>query len=239
MLRTIYTYIKLFLFLLYIEPRYWKIKRLEKAGKIAEKDAILLKTSKGLAHCVLPPLKIRVTVEGKENIPKDGRPYILTPNHSSLLDIPILFEALDEVTGFVSKEENQKIPFFGRWIRLIYSVYIDRSSARNALKSLNKGVEIIKAGHPQVIFPEGTRTLDGKILEFKAGSYKLAKKADALVLPVAIIGAFDIFKKGSKFVKPGHVIVKIFEPIDSDLDTFEMAELSQNVIAKEVAKQRG
>ncbi len=237
MLRSIYTYIKIALFAIYIEPRYWKIKRLDKANRIDKKDAILLKTAKQLAKVVLNPLKIKVKFEGKEHLPKDGTPYILTPNHSSLLDIPILFEVLDGLIGFVSKEENKKIPFFGRWISLIYSVYIDRSSARNAIKSLNKGAEIIKAGHPQVIFPEGTRTRDGKVLEFKAGSYKLAKKADALVIPVAITGAYDILKKGSYFVRPGTVKVKFFEPINSELDTFEMAEFTQNLIAREIEKE--
>ncbi len=236
MLRTIYTYIRVGLFLLFVEPRYWKIKRLDKAGRIEEKDAILLKTSKQLADCVLNSLKIDVLVEGEENVPSDNTPYILTPNHSSLLDIPILFRAMDNLTGFVSKKENKKIPFVGRWISLLYSVYIDRSSARKAIASLNEGAEIIKSGHPQVIFPEGTRTLDGSLLEFKAGSYKLAKKADALVIPVAITGAYEIFKKGSRFVKPGTVTVKYFKHLNSDLETHEMAEITKSLIEKEIEK---
>ncbi len=234
MLRSIYTYIKIVLFAIYIEPRYWKVKRLDKADRIDEKDTILLNTSKQLAKVVLKPLKVKVEVEGKENIPKDNTPYILTPNHGSHIDIPIVFEAMDGLIGFVSKVENQKIPFFGRWIRLIYSVYIDRSSARNAVVSLNKAAEMIKAGHPQVIFPEGTRSDDGSLNEFKAGSYKLAKKAGALVIPVAIIGSYEVLKKGSMIAKSGTVKFKIFEPLDAGLDTHEMAKKTEELIAAEM-----
>lgn len=234
MLRTMIAFTKVFLYLISIEPKYWKIKRLEREGRIAEKDAILMKITKDIASSVLSTLKIQVEVEGKEHIPSDGTPYILTPNHSSILDFPVLFQALDQVTGFVSKIENRKIPFIGRWISLIYSVYIDRSSPRSAVKSFNVGVEMIKSGHPQVIFPEGTRSRDGKLLEFKAGSYKLAKKAEAKVIPVAIVGIHRLSKGGKNGFKPGTVKVIFFEALDSTLDTIEMAEISQKRIAERV-----
>ncbi len=235
MLRTIYVLFRLIIFLIYIEPRYWKIKSLEKKGLIKEKDEILRKTADGFCEVVLKSANIQLNVEGSANLPKDT-PFVLTPNHSSLLDIPIILFALGDITGFVSKIENKKLPFFGRWISLIYSVYIDRSSARNAIKSLNEGAEIIKNGHSQVIFPEGTRTLDGSLNEFKAGSYKLAKKAGAKVIPVAIVGAYDLHKKGSISIKSGLVKVKFFEALDSNLDTNEMAEISQKLISEEIAR---
>ncbi len=236
MLRTLYVYFRIIVFFVIRESRYWKIKSLDKQGKIEEKDVLLLKTSQEIADCILNSAKIKVEVEGKENLPPEGEPYILTPNHSSFFDVPIILLAVGRLIGFVSKKENKKLPFFGRWVHLLYSVYIDRSSTRSAVKSLSEGAEFIKKGYPQVIFPEGTRTNDGRVQDFKAGSYKLAQKASAKVIPVSITGAFDLMKKGSFLMKPGTVKVKFFSALNPDLDTSEMALESQTLISNEVEK---
>lgn len=235
MFRALCLYIWIFFFFLSVEPRYRKIKRFERENKIAEKDELLLKTIRELYAGVIKRAGIELLIEGKENIPDDGCSFVATPNHSSFLDIPIMLAVFDREMGFVSKKENAKVPFVGRWITVIYSVYIDRTSARNAIKSLSDGAEIIKSGYPQVIFPDGTRSTDGKVHEFRAGSYKLAQKAKAAVLPVAISGTFESMPKGKFIVRPATVKVKIFPPMDSvEMSTGEMAEKCQNMISEYV-----
>lgn len=232
MLRAIYLLIRLFFFFIFVEPRFWKIKRLEKEGNVEEKDKILIKTIREFNNIVFGISNVKIIVEGSENIPPVGTSFVVTPNHSSFFDIPLILFAFDRVIGFVSKKENGKIPFVGRWITVFYSVFIDRTSAREAIKSMSAGVEIIKAGHPQTIFPSGTRSIDGKVNEFKAGSYKLAQKSNVPVLPVAIAGAYKVLPKGSLKVVPSTVKIKIFEPLDSStLSTNEMAEISQKLIS--------
>ncbi len=235
MFRTIYFFIWLFFFFISVEPKYWKIRRLEKEGKIEEKDRILLEVIKRLTSGILRINKIKVEVEGKENIPPEGSSFLIVANHASFLDIPIVFFVFDRVLGFVSKKENGRVPFIGRWIRVLYSVFIDRSSAREGVKSLIRGAEIIKAGHPQAIFPDGTRSLDGKVHDFKAGSYKLAQKAKVPVVPMAIAGSYQAMPKGRFKIKSVTIKVKVFESRDSsELSTIEMAEKTQAMISEYV-----
>lgn len=231
MFRAIYLIICVFFFFLFQEPNFRRVKRYEKEGRIEEKDKIVASVMSGLGNLVVKKGRLNVIVEGYENIPEKGRAYLITPNHSSLLDVPLLLYAFKRITGFVSKKENAKLPFIGRWITVIYSVLIDRSDSRAAIKSLNEGAKFIRSGYPQVIFPEGTRTPDGRVGEFKAGSFKLAEKAGVPVLPVAIKGGFDVMSKGRFVFKPGTVRIRIFEPIDiRDMTTQEAAALVQGMI---------
>lgn len=231
MLRAIYLIVCVFFFFLFQEPKFRKVRRLEKEGRIEEKDEIVASVMWNLATLVVKKGRLKVEVEGYENIPAKGSAYLITPNHSSLLDVPLLLYAFKRIIGFVSKKENAKLPFIGRWVTVIYSVFIDRSDSRAAIKSLNEGAKFIRSGYPQVIFPEGTRTLDGRVGEFKAGSFKLAEKAGVPVLPVAIKGGFDVMRKGRLVFKPGTVKIKIFEPIDiSEMTTQEAASLVQGLI---------
>lgn len=231
MFRAIYLIVCVFFFFLFQEVNFRKVKRYEREARKEEKDKIVASVMWGLADLVVKRGKLKVEVEGYENIPSKGRPYIITPNHSSLLDVPLLLYAFKRIIGFVSKKENAKIPFVGRWVTVIYSVFIDRSDSRAAIKSLNEGAKFIRAGYPQVIFPEGTRTLDGTVGEFKAGSFKLAEKAGVPVLPVAIKGGYEVMRKGRFVFKPGTIKIKIFEPIDiSEMSTQEAAALVQSLI---------
>ncbi len=217
------------------EPRFWKVKSLAKQGEIDQKNELLYKTAKQFADVVLRAADVEVVVEGLENLPKQGQPIVFTPNHSSYFDIPIMIYAADRLIGFVSKPENAKIPFIGKWIKESYSVYIDRSAPERAMQALQSGADILRQGHSQVIFPEGTRTKDGQLKAFKAGSYKLAKLSNSIVVPVAIAGATDIVQKGGK-IKATKVRVKFFEPLNQSLNTVEMAKQSQALIATFIKK---
>lgn len=137
-------------------------------------------------------LNIKIEVEGRENIPKEACCFI--GNHTSMLDIPILIESVGKCMGFIAKKEFIKNPFLGVWMKEYVCVALDRENAREAIKSIREGAEHIKNGYSMAIFPEGTRSRDGKLLEFKKGSLKLATMAKAPVVPVTIEGAYKVLE---------------------------------------------
>ncbi len=235
MFRSIYFLVKVFAFIISQEFQFWKIKSLTKQGKTAEKDMILRQSAKKFADVVLNTAGVKVIVEGLDNLPEKNTPIVFTPNHSSFFDIPIMLYAYDDILGFVSKAENAKLLLIGKWIKESYSVYIDRSSATKAITGLKAGVEILKQGHSQVIFPEGTRSRDGSIQKFKAGSYKLAKLSNSTVIPVAIYGAAKIVQKNA-IITPQTIHLKFFKPLDSSLNTVEMAQQSEQLIKSYINK---
>lgn len=154
-------------------------------------------------------LKADLKVEGRENIPNEACCFI--GNHTSMLDIPILIEAVGKCMGFIAKKEATKNPFLGIWMREYVCVALDRDNAREAIKSIRTGAEHIKNGYSMAIFPEGTRTKTGELLEFKKGSLKLATMAKAPVVPVTIEGTFNFLNKSNK--KSKTIKVTFSEPI--------------------------
>jgi len=134
-----------------------------------------------------------VEITGLENIPQDHR-ICLIGNHQSLFDIPSLLGWMGISAGFIAKQELKKVPIISQWMQLLPSVFINRSSAREAIKSFQESVRIIQAGNPIVIFPEGTRAKSDNMAEFKAGSFKLATMAEATILPFAVSGTWRIFE---------------------------------------------
>jgi 1-acyl-sn-glycerol-3-phosphate acyltransferase len=156
----------------------------------------------------------KLVVEGKEHCDPQ-RPTIFVSNHQSTLDIPALFQALLPVHfRFVSKHIVKYVPILGWYLVLAGFVFIDRSNRRKAIKSLELAAEKIRRGTSIVMFPEGTRSSDGRILPFKKGAFALAMKAGVAICPVAIEGTRKVMPKNSWDVAPGEVRVKIGAPID-------------------------
>jgi 1-acyl-sn-glycerol-3-phosphate acyltransferase len=156
---------------------------------------------------------MRLTVKGAENIPKEGV-FMLVSNHQSIIDIAMLMFAIPRKFAFVAKKELGKIPLLGWDLRMQGHVLIDRDNARQALRemeSLKK--KMINGEKSLLFFPEGTRTLDGSIGEFKKGPYKLAVQTGVKLIPIRIDGTMDILHKKSLVMKPGKVRLVIGEPI--------------------------
>ena len=151
-------------------------------------------------------------IEGLENIPKDT-PVIYAPNHQSNLDWMILLAALPLPFRFVMKKELFKIPLFGTANRRAGYFCLDREAKIGAARTLSKVEQTIKAGESVVIFPEGTRTHDGKLGQFKIGSFLVAFETGAPIIPIAISGSFQIMPRYSMKIKPRKVKVKIGSPI--------------------------
>ena len=156
---------------------------------------------------------VRLHVEGKENIPRWGERVCYVPNHQSLMDIPILYGS-GMWCGLVAKKELFSIPILHGLLRILKCVPIDRSSLRESLKSIIEGADRIKSGYPMGIFPEGTRSKTGEIAEMKAGAFKMATKAKAKIVPVAMKNTRCAFESADS-LRPVNVYVRIMKPIDT------------------------
>lgn len=229
-------YIKLFIETKSLDKVYKKAVKLKQEGKITEKDELVKIETKKWAEKSLSLANSSIEILGRENIPKDEG-FLVTPNHDSMFDISAMFITFDRNISFVTKEENKKIPFVSKWLPVLDCISIDRSSPKASVKSLLEGAKMIKNKKILVIFPEGTRTGDGNLGEFKAGSFKIAQKAESKVLPVAICGAREMMRKGSLKINSGHITVSILKPIDTnDINTNELAAKTKAVIQNEIKR---
>jgi len=155
---------------------------------------------------------ISIEVIGSENY-SSGQNYLLVSNHAGMADIPLILGNIDINLRFLAKEELGKIPIFGWTLKLAGYVMIKRGQNRDALKSLLAATKVIKKGRSVHIFPEGTRSIDGKLLPFKRGAFLVAEKGGAPVLPVTIIGSHLITPKKSLKINKGKIRIIIAPPI--------------------------
>jgi 1-acyl-sn-glycerol-3-phosphate acyltransferase len=166
------------------------------------------------ARCILAFSNIKITIRGLSNL-NPGRSYILMPNHTSNLDIPVLQAYLPVQFRWLAKVELFKIPIFGHAMKRAGYISIDRSNRKSAIESLNKVAEIIKNGVSVIIFPEGTRSRSYEIQPFKKGGFVLAVDSGVPILPVIIHGTGRIMPKNQISIKPGNVTLEILKPIES------------------------
>ena len=167
----------------------------------------------GWARVLIKITGCKVAVSGVENIPKKGGVCFVS-NHCGYFDIVLLFAYCGRPIGFVAKKELMFIPLLNLWIYMIGGLYIDRSSLRKAVRTINWGVQKIKSGGGMIIFPEGHRSKGRGLLPFHPGSLKLATMAGAPIVPVAIEGSYDVFEKTYR-VTGASAKVTFCEPIDT------------------------
>jgi len=158
--------------------------------------------------------RMKVSVEGYENL-DSAKPYVFVSNHASMFDIPTVTVALKGNVNIVFKKELIYVPIWGWALRFGHFIMIDRSNPRKALASIERAAKSIRKGNSVILFPEGTRTLDGKLQPFKRGAFSLAAKAGVPVVPLTINGTFTIMPKGSFNVIPANISVIIGKPISS------------------------
>jgi 1-acyl-sn-glycerol-3-phosphate acyltransferase len=168
----------------------------------------------GGAGLALALAGIRYTVVGRENVPSD-RAVVFCSNHQSNVDPPVLFEALHRRLHILYKAELRKLPVLGRVFEVGGFVAVQRDNRDAAFASIEEAAESIRRGNSFLIFPEGTRSKTDELLPFKKGGLVMALRAQAPVIPVAIMGGRAAMRKGSAFVRPVHVTVRIGTPIDT------------------------
>ncbi len=172
---------------------------------------------------------IRLKVTGAENIPQNSSAIYIS-NHQSNFDIPILYAGLPIQFRWMAKKELFDIPLFGLAMKRCGYIEIDRSDRRKSMSSITAAAKRIKAGASVIIFPEGTRTTDGRLQEFKKGGFLIAAKAQVPVVPVAIRGSYHISAKGSRTVTSGSVEMEIFPAIETtDFKNTEIKQLIAQV----------
>jgi 1-acyl-sn-glycerol-3-phosphate acyltransferase len=155
---------------------------------------------------------VKVVVEGLENIKKP--PYVFMCNHQSALDIYTLLAFLPLSFKWVAKRQLFRIPFIGWSMNRAGYISIDRENPREALKSIEEAAGKIREGMNIIIFPEGTRSLDGKLLPFKKGGFTLALRAMVPIVPIGIYGTSRLQPKGSFIPKEkGVIYINIGEPL--------------------------
>jgi len=169
------------------------------------------------AHCwgrfMLAVLGCRMTVTGRENIPRKGG-ICFVSNHVGYIDILVILAYTNRPFGFVAKQELIFAPILNIWILMLGGQFIDRKSPRKALKTINTGVARIKSGGAMIIFPEGHRSRGRGLLPFHPGSFKLATQSEAVIVPVAITGTYNIFEEKYR-VHSGPVSITFCKPINT------------------------
>lgn len=206
MLRTLWVHLNVIVaFFVLAYPRV-ALAILDPSGNLAHKVARLW------GRWILAAAGVRVKVKGKENLLKD-RPQVVFSNHTSYFDVFCLLAHLPIQFRWLAKAELFKIPVFGKVMEYGGYLPVDRSNPRRAHRTMMEAAERIRKGSSIVIFPEGTRSPDGKLQEFKTGGASLALMAQVPVVPVAILGTHEIMPKGSLRVRPRAVEIRIGDPI--------------------------
>jgi len=172
---------------------------------------------------------IPMRLEGMENLKKD-QSYILVSNHASTLDIPALISAAPFPVRFLAKKSLLWFPIFGWVLYFSGHILVDRRSAQSALRGLKKAPSLLKKGISIIVFPEGTRTPDGEMKEFKRGAFLLAQHSKFPVVPVSIIGTYEMLPRHGWCYWPGTIHIGMGEPIPTrDLSHRELKDLMRRV----------
>jgi 1-acyl-sn-glycerol-3-phosphate acyltransferase len=214
-----------------------KVKRLTRKGLITERNEIVARVSHDWSHFVVNCTGSTVEVIGEENLPPVGEPLVIVANHQSAFDIPLLCGYLGRPVTFISKIENRKLPFVGPWLEYSNCVFIDRGNPRAAVKTMAEGAKIIKAGYTQGLFPEGTRSEDGTMKDFKPGGFKLAQKSGAKVLPVTIVGGNLLMPKGTFKIRKQHIKLIVAPSVEmGEMSTSDFARFTHEIVEGNLMK---
>ena len=156
---------------------------------------------------------VRVTVEGVEKL-DPHRSYVFAANHQSIYDIPIVFASVPFQLRIVAKQSLGRIPFMGWHLHRAGHLLVDRRNPGPDI--VRKMARLMREGSSLIVFPEGTRSVDGQLGRFKKGSFLVALGANLPVVPVTIEGSRHVMQKGRLTVRPGNVRLTVHEPIPTE-----------------------
>src|SRR5688500_8827529 len=160
--------------------------------------------------------RISLNVRGLENL-ESGQQYVFMVNHQSNVDIPVLVQSLVRFQlRWVAKKELLRVPLFGWAMWATKHITVDRANPVDAVKSLERARRKMAAGISVVIFPEGTRSRDGRLLPFKKGGFLMAAKTGVRIVPVTIVGSSALLPSGDWQLRPGSIDVFIDRPIAAE-----------------------
>lgn len=180
-------------------------------------------------------LFLPVTITGKENI-KPGQSYVFVANHQSMLDVWIIYGWLPVIFKWLMKAELRKVPFVGSACKAAGHIFVDRSSPMAAKKSLEDVEKVLTNGICTVIFPEGTRTLNGEVGRFKRGAFQIALELNLPIIPISLSGCYEAMNRKAKYVTWHPVHMHIGEPILPEQFDKENPMTTIEMIREEVIK---
>lgn len=156
----------------------------------------------------------QLSVRGKENLYKHPI-AVYAANHTSYMDTPVVFSALPFQFRILAKKELWTMPFIGWYLHRSGQIPVDSVSANATVSSLGGGVRALRAGMPLFVFPEGSRTPDGKMQPFLAGAAFLAIRAQVPLIPIALSGVYDLLPIHTRHFYPGEITLSVGEPIST------------------------
>jgi 1-acyl-sn-glycerol-3-phosphate acyltransferase len=199
---------------------------IDRTGNFAHKCA------RAWARLILKTTGVTVRVSGLERL-DPGRSYVFAANHQSIYDIPIVFASIPFQLRIVAKESLGRIPFMGWHLHRAGHLLVDRKNPGPDI--VQKMRRLVSESSSLIVFPEGTRSVDGEIGRFKKGSFVVAIDARLPVVPITIVGSRRIMTKGRLMVRPGDVQLTIHEPIATEGVTREQilafAERVRGIVA--------
>jgi 1-acyl-sn-glycerol-3-phosphate acyltransferase len=164
--------------------------------------------------CVLASAS-RITVRGAENLRKSPV-AVYASNHTSYMDIPVIFSALPFQFRIFAKKELWPIAFIGWYLNRSGQIPIDTANPRTTLSSLGVGAKALRAGMPLFVFPEGRRTPDGNLGPFLSGAAFLAIRAQLPLVPMALSGVYELLPIHTHHFYPGELTLNVGEPIPTE-----------------------
>ena len=173
-------------------------------------------------------LGVRVRVKGLERIPPGV--CLFVANHTSSADAPAIVGAIPRRVAILLKGSLMKWPIVGQAFRSAHFIPVNRAARDSAIASVEKATEAMKAGQSFLIYPEGTRSPDGRLQEFKKGAVVMAIKAGVPIVPMVCSGAHHIMEKRSLLIRPGEVVVEFLQPIDASKYPLEERDVLNKVV---------
>lgn len=169
---------------------------------------------------------VRVTVRGRENIDKHTS-YVFVANHQGAYDIFSIYGWINHNFRWMMKKSLERIPFVGYSCRVSGQIFVDRSTPSALRQTMEKAEKQLSGGMSLVVFPEGERTLTGRMGTFKRGAYTLAMGFDMPVAPITIDGAYKVMPRTAKLPRPGHIILTFHKPIMPGSGGHKLAQLME------------
>ncbi len=192
--------------------------------------------ARGWSWLILVTTGVRVHARGGDRVAA-GQSYVFVSNHQSIYDFPILITSIPFQLRILAKASLGRFPVLGWHLRWTGHLLVDRARAGRA--TLNRVASMIRRGHSLIVFPEGTRSLDGRVGRFKRGLFLLAIDAGVPVVPVALSGTRHVMRKGRLTTCPGDVGIVLHEPLRTEgltrADATRLAERAHGIIADSVS----
>ncbi len=195
--------------------------------------ALLYRAGLGGVMFAVRAVGVRVRIEGIENIPLGA--CLFAANHTSSADAPAVVGAIPRQISVLVKESLFRIPIVGQAFRLAGFLPVNRADRDSAIASVDRATLAIRGGTSFLIYPEGTRSPDGRLQAFKKGAVVMAIKAGVPIVPVACAGAHRIMEKRSLVIHPGVIDVRFCPAIDASRYSFEQREELLEVVRRALA----